>query len=411
MRPLRWLLIWVPAMAIALPTHADDTLYDLINDRLGLMRDVALQKWHAKRPIEDPEREALVIRSARRSAVMQGIDGDSAARFFSAQIMAAKAIQRYWFRQWAGHPPDATGLDLVTKIRPELLILGDAIVERLDRVPDQPGSQAEFTAALSTTGLTPTEQNALFDALIQVEHYPSTLARIEHSGELRVGTTGDYAPFTHRGTDGQPGGVDIDQAKHLAAELGVRARFVRTSWPTLMDDLRDGHFDIAMGGISRNVARAREARFSVPYFRDGKTTIVRCEDAARFDSLAAIDQPDVRVIVNPGGTNQRFVNTRMRRAATTVWPDNRTIFDEIAAGRADVMFTDGIEVLLQSARIPSLCGSMPTLTYLEKAYMLPRIRGDEAWLETVNVWLGLRVGAGAVDTLISRHTGSDIGAR
>ena len=107
------------------------------------------------------------------------------------------------------------------------------------------------------------------------------------------------------------------------------------------------------------------------------------------------------------GTNQRFVNANILKAAVTVWPDNRTVFAEIAEGRADVMFTDGIEVRLQSAQLPTLCGSMPAQTYLDKAYLLPRIERDEAWLETVNVWLGLRLGSGAVDALIARHVGPD----
>ena len=67
------------------------------------------------------------------------------------------------------------------------------------------------------------------------------------------------------------------------------------------------------------------------------------------------------------------------------------------------MFTDGIEVRLQTVRHPGLCGALPALTYLDKAYLVPRIQGDGAWLETVNVWLEQRVASGAVERLIERH--------
>lgn len=404
MRALPLLLCWWLATVAAAPASADDALFALINERLGLMRDVALHKWQSNLPIEDLTREAVVIRAARRNAVAHGIDGDGAARFFAAQIDAAKAIQRHWFRQWSNNEPEGNAPDLVTELRPRLLELGDAIVAGLHAVADNPANRAAFSAALTTTGLGPGNHGALFTSLSSIERHSSTLARIATTGELRVGTTGDYAPFTHAAGGDTPVGIDIEQARDLANALKARVRFVQTSWPTLMDDVLDGQFDIAMGGISRSVARARLARFSEPYLTDGKTAIVRCEDAGRFDSVAAVDQPGVRVIVNPGGTNQRFVSANINHATVEVWPDNRTIFAEIAAGRADVMFTDGIEVRLQRARLPKLCGSMPPQTYLEKAYLLPRIDRDEAWLETVNVWLGLRVGSGAVDALVSRHT-------
>ena len=382
---------------------ADDALFGLIDERLRHMRDVALHKWHHQLPIEDVARERVVVRSARRAAVRHGVDGDGAERFFIAQIQAAKTIQSHWFERWVTEPPRRQAPDLATEIRPRLLELGDEIVARLRQVPASSTARAAFDAALPTEGLSTGSRDALFAALGATNRYASTLARIAANGELRVGTAGDYAPFTYSANDESWVGVDIDQARDLGKALGVPVRFVPTSWPTLMDDVLDGRFDIAMGGISRNVARARLARFTGPYFTDGKTAIARCADAALYTSLGDVDRPGVRVIVNSGGTNQRFVDANIREASVIVWPDNRTVFDEIAAGRADVMFTDGIEVRLQTVRHPGLCGALPALTYLDKAYLIPRIQGDGTWLETVNVWLEQRVASGAVERLIEHH--------
>ncbi|VFT23687.1 cyclohexadienyl dehydratase [Pseudomonas aeruginosa] len=71
-----------------------------------------------------------------------------------------------------------------------------------------------------------------------------------------------------------------------------------------MRDFADDRFDIAMSGISINLERQRQAYFSIPYLRDGKTPITLCREEARFQTLEQIDQPGVTAIVNPGGTKR-----------------------------------------------------------------------------------------------------------
>ena len=48
-----------------------------------------------------------------------------------------------------------------------------------------------------------------------------TLYRIRAGGVLRVGTTGDYTPFSLRRADGSYEGADIDMAHDLAGTIGV----------------------------------------------------------------------------------------------------------------------------------------------------------------------------------------------
>lgn len=212
------------------------------------------------------------------------------------------------------------------------------------------------------------------------------LDRIEASGELRAGLTGDYKPFSWEAPEDRFEGLDVDMAKALAEELGVRLVIVRTSWPTLMDDLKAGKYDIGMGGISVTEERKADALFSIPLLTDGKAPIARCEDASRFATLEGIDRDGVTVIVNPGGTNEKFAHANITRATLVLHKDNATIFEEIAAGRADVMITDAIETRIVAREHPELCAVNPDkpFTQSDKAYLLPK---DEAWKARVDAWL------------------------
>jgi cyclohexadienyl dehydratase len=218
----------------------------------------------------------------------------------------------------------------------------------------------------------------------------SRLDEIIARGVLKVGTPGDYSPFSFKDPKtGELTGLDIDQAKSLSKALGVRLEIVETSWPTLTQDFQDDKFDIAMGGISITLERQKIGLFSHPYLEDGKTPIARCADKDKFKSIAEIDQPGVKVIANPGGTNSIFVHDNIKQAQIITWKDNKSIFDALAAGEGDVMITDGAETHYQQKLRPGILCAVNVdkpFSHIDKAYWIQR---DPYWAAFVNQWIDL----------------------
>ena len=223
----------------------------------------------------------------------------------------------------------------------------------------------------------------------------AVLDEIHRRGTLRVGTTADYKPFTFR-TGNTYSGADIDMARRLAQSLGVTLDLVPTVWASMMDDFVANKFDIAMGGITILPPRQAAGLFSDVTYVDGKRPVARCADQDRFTSIETIDQPGVRVIVNPGAANEQFAHANFHRATITVHRDNATVFDEIVAGHADVMVTDGIEADHQHFVHPELCAThvAAPFTRLEKAYWLQK---DPAFQAAVDTWLAEEKKAGSWD--------------
>jgi cyclohexadienyl dehydratase len=220
------------------------------------------------------------------------------------------------------------------------------------------------------------------------------LDAVRARGTLRVGTTGDYKPFTFRSADGTYSGADVVMAEHLAKELQVKLEFVPTTWSTLLPDFMAHKYDIAMGGVSILPDRAAQGAFSTAVNIDGKRPIVRCADRERFATIAAIDEPGVRVVEPPGASNEAFARANLTRAQLTIHQDNTTIFDEIIARRADVMVTDGIEVDHQAYLHPELCAAdVPApFSKVSKAYLLAK--DDPDFLKFVNDWIAQEMSSG-----------------
>jgi len=168
------------------------------------------------------------------------------------------------------------------------------------------------------------------------------VAEIIERGTLLVGTTGDYRPLSFCEDDGTYWGFDIEVAREIANSLDVKISFVKTSWPTLTADVLTVPqiFDLAMGGITITDARRETMLMSEGYLANGKTILCRASESDRFKSLADIDQPEVRVMVNPGGLNEKFAHENLTHATIIVHPKNEEIPSRIAEGEADVMITE-----------------------------------------------------------------------
>jgi cyclohexadienyl dehydratase len=165
---------------------------------------------------------------------------------------------------------------------------------------------------------------------------------------IYIGTTGDFMPFSYK-TDSSNNylGIDIAMAKDLAKHLGVNLKFIATTWPTLMTDLMEGKFDVGMSGITITSAREKQALFSIPVYSSGKVAITRDENVSLYTSIESINRKEVKVIFNPGGTNESFARENFPKATLILNDDNITIFQKLIDKQADVMVTDAIETRIQ----------------------------------------------------------------
>ncbi|HVO45741.1 MAG TPA: transporter substrate-binding domain-containing protein [Steroidobacteraceae bacterium] len=368
-------------------------LFDLLQQRLAVMPAVAAAKWQTKAPIFDQPRETAVIQRAQALGELMGLTKESVGHLFELQALLAREVQSGLHEQWSDRGFDYSGpVPGLADLRPRLDALTEGLLRAL-HVAAPSLRRPEWASRWRSLALgrlqgppwTDGSRQELLAILGGLRQEPvSASQRVLASGILRIGTTGDYAPFSLE-KDGVLDGSDVELAEELARDLHARAVFVRTSWATMLEDLQADRFDLAMGGVSITPARQAAASFSESYQYGGKTILARCADAPKYPDLGAVDRPDVRVIVNPGGTNEQFIHGNVHRARIVTYPDNRGIFDELVAGHADVMITDDVEVELQTRRHKELCRSFPgTLTHADKAALLPR---DSTLVPVTNAWL------------------------
>ena len=212
------------------------------------------------------------------------------------------------------------------------------------------------------------------------------VAEIVARDTIVIGTTGDYRPLSFREPDGNCWGFCIEVAGEIAKRLGVHSRFVQTSWPTLSDDVlaEPQRFDLAIGGITITDARRETMCMSEGYLANGKTILCRATEAGRYRSLADVDMPGVRVMVNPGGLNEQFARKHLTRATILVHQRNEDIPTLVAEGRADVMITEITEAPYYVQTDTRLAAPLLNEPFTRGEIGVLMRRGQDDLLEMVN---------------------------
>jgi cyclohexadienyl dehydratase len=216
----------------------------------------------------------------------------------------------------------------------------------------------------------------------------SKLKQITQAKEIRVGTSGDYQPFSYLNPKtNQYEGMDIELAHKLGQALQAKVAFVRFKWPELTPDLLAGKFDIAMGGIGRNVERGKIFAYTNSYMTFGTCPLVRKGDEDKFPDFASINRAGVKVILNQGGLNDRHFTPLLTQAAILRHNKNEEIAEKVKDGTADVWITDNVEALFWAKQIPGLVAVNPAKTFTvgTKGFMVRQ--GDQIFLNWLNLWL------------------------
>ena len=262
---------------------------------------------------------------------------------------------------------------------------------------------AALALVLGGCGQSASQQETAVETKADATSAGVTVDQIKERGYLLVGSAGDYCPLSMKEDSGEYWGLDADLAQDLARDLGVELRYAETSWPTILDDTIAGKFDLALCGVSRTEERMEKALMSDAYLQNGKTALMRAEDVGKYRTLEDINQPGVRVMENPGGTNEKLARKWLPNATITIHEKNEEINQLIAEGKADVMITETCEAGYYASRDSRLAAPLIDQPFSEGEIgaLMNRESGD--LLAYVNDFLAREEKSGRLEELRSTY--------
>lgn len=166
------------------------------------------------------------------------------------------------------------------------------------------------------------------------------LSRIQKSGKMVLGTSGNMPLMSEKLMTGEITGFDVDLAKAMADSMGVKLVIKELPFEKLIPALEKGSVDIVMSNMTMTVERNMRIAFAGPYFNSGKCLITKEENMAKADKTSDLNDSDITMVVIKGTTSESFVKELLPQLKRIPVSDVDAGTDKVAKGEAKAMMTD-----------------------------------------------------------------------
>ncbi len=164
----------------------------------------------------------------------------------------------------------------------------------------------------------------------------STLEQVIQKNRLRVGFS-TFVPWAMKSKTGEFVGFEIDVARQLAKDMGVKVEFVPTKWSGIIPALLTGKFDVIIGGMGITPERNLKVNFTLPYEYSGMSILANSKRAPGRTTLDAFNNSNTTVVARIGTTAAMAAKKYLPNAELRLFDDEGQALQEILNNRADAL--------------------------------------------------------------------------
>ena len=230
----------------------------------------------------------------------------------------------------------------------------------------------------------------------------SKLTQILSSGELKVGTTGDWDPMSMKDpATNKYVGFDIDVMQELAKDMGVKVTFIPTEWKTIVSGITSGRYDVSTS-VTKTAKRALVAGFTNSYYKYGTVPLVLKKNLKKFPTWESLNSEKVTIATTLGTSQEAKAKEFFPKSKLKSIESPARDFQEVLSGRADGHITSSTEANKLVITYPQLAivpdgGKNPAVL----AMMVDQ--NDQVWINYVNQWIEVKKASGFFDGLLKKY--------
>ncbi len=219
--------------------------------------------------------------------------------------------------------------------------------------------------------------------------HAGTFDQVLKTGTLNIGVS-LFEPWVIINKDGELDGFEIQIAKQLAKDMGIKVEFKVVEWENLVETLEAKEIDIIIAGMAITPERALRINFSNPYASSGISMAACIAQTKNMDSLDELNDPKVSIGAVSNTVSEQLAGQVFSKAKIKSFSNSEDAINAVIEGE--------IHVLVASSPIPQFLAkkhpdkvdvplSKPLLSY--RTGMAVN-RGEQEFLNYLNAWITAR---------------------
>ena len=232
----------------------------------------------------------------------------------------------------------------------------------------------------------------------------SALEQVKKAGKIVFATEGTYAPFSYHDSEtNELTGYDVEVAKAIAKEVGVKAEFAEGSFDSLLAGVDAKKYDTVADQISATDERKAKYDFTEPYTYSYGVVVTTKDNPKGVKSF-----DDVKGLKAAETGTSNWNKTAQEKGATIVQVnDFGQAVDALTTGRADVTLNDGLAVLDYLKQKPDANIKIAAKTEKTPAAQLPFRKGSDDLVKAVDDAIAKLQKDGTLTKISEKYFGED----
>lgn len=177
-----------------------------------------------------------------------------------------------------------------------------------------------------------------------------TIDKIKKRGELIIGTSGDYPPFSVKDKNNKLIGLDIDLGMLIAEAMEVKANIKQMPFTELLDALQSGKIDMVISAMTITPKRNTKVFFIGPYYISGQSVMTTKMTAMSIEKINDINKPDFTLAVPGGTTSEIIAKKSVPKAKILIAKDMNEAVKMLLEGKVKAVMSDTATCAFETIR-------------------------------------------------------------
>ncbi len=215
------------------------------------------------------------------------------------------------------------------------------------------------------------------------------LDAIRERGAVRVGVA-LFVPWTMKAESGELYGFEVDVARKIAEDIGVKPELKLYEWEQIIPALEKGEIDMIAAGMAITPARALKVNFSQPYSESGVSLATNTAKTRNFKKLEELNAPGIVISTVEETISADVARQLFSKAKVVAFKTSEQAEQAVLSGEAHAYIASIVETRFLALQHPDKIDQPMKKPLLGSVSGFGVRRGEQQWLNFLNAWIAAR---------------------